>query len=219
MLGPRRLDPTDDERRHLFLGVRVENDERVLHAPVGRVGDVRDARVAVEADVVAPRVARERTQHLLAQRGGVVEELCEAVDRGMRGFDEPRDLRVALRVLRRAFLAPLLDFAQAVMQCVDQRAAPLRIVEQVVLQVRIALHDPDVAQHLVQHPGRPARTTLCTQLIEDLPDRCAEQPDDDFPIRERCVVVGDFAQARGRIGDGLALRLDGIERERQVQQG
>ena len=37
------------------------------------------------------------------------------------------------------------------MQRFDQCRASLRVVEQVVFQVGIATHDPDVAQHFVQH--------------------------------------------------------------------
>jgi hypothetical protein len=52
--------------------------------------------------------------------------------------------------------AALVDFGQAVMQGVDQFLAALRVVQHVVLQVRIAAHHPDIAQHLVQHAGRTA---------------------------------------------------------------
>jgi hypothetical protein len=52
----------------------------------------------------------------------------------------------------------LLDLAQTMSQRVDQHPAPPRVVQQVVLKVRIALHDPDVAQHLEQHArGTPVR--------------------------------------------------------------
>ena len=51
-------------------------------------------------------------------------------------------------------------------QRVDERAAPLRVVEQVVLQIGIALDDPDVAQHLEQHPRRAAGAPLAAQLLE-----------------------------------------------------
>ena len=37
------------------------------------------------------------------------------------------------------------------MQRFDQRGASFRIVEQIVFQVRIAAHNPDIAEHLVQH--------------------------------------------------------------------
>ena len=74
--------------------------------------------------------------------------------------------------------------------------APARVVEQVVLQVRIALHDPDVAEHLVQHARRAAGAALAAQQAEHLPGARAEQADDDLAVGERGVVVGNLAQAR-----------------------
>ena len=51
-------------------------------------------------------------------------------------------------------------FAQAVAECFDQRIAALAVGQQVVFQIRIALHDPDVAEHLVEHPRRTAGDAL-----------------------------------------------------------
>jgi hypothetical protein len=42
------------------------------------------------------------------------------------------------------------------MQRVDQFLTALRVVQQVILQIRIAAHRPDIAQHFVQHARRPA---------------------------------------------------------------
>ena len=74
----------------------------------------------------------------------------------------------------------------------------LRIVEQVVLQIRIAIHHPDIAQNLVQHASRAAGAPLVAQLVQHLPGGLAQQADDDFAIRQRGVVVGNFAQPRFR---------------------
>ena len=49
--------------------------------------------------------------------------------------------------------------------------AALGIVDQVVLQEWIAVDDPDVAEHLVQHAGRAAGAPFAAQLIEQLPGR------------------------------------------------
>jgi hypothetical protein len=73
---------------------------------------------------------------------------------------------------------------------------PLRIVEQVVLQVGIAVDDPDVAQHLEQHPCRAAGAPLAAQFVQQLPHRRAEQAVHDLAIGERRVVVRDLAQPR-----------------------
>ena len=54
-------------------------------------------------------------------------------------------------------------------QRLDQLGAPARVVEQVVLQVGIALDDPDVAEHLVQHARRAAGAALAAQQAEHLP--------------------------------------------------
>jgi len=77
----------------------------------------------------------------------------------------------------------------------DQRVAPLTVGEQVVFQIRVALHHPDVAQHLVKHPRRPPGDALAAQFVEDRPVLRAEQANDDLAVGKRGVVVGDFAQA------------------------
>jgi hypothetical protein len=42
----------------------------------------------------------------------------------------------------------------------NQRFAPLAVVEQVIFEVGVALDDPDVAQHLVEHARRTAGDAL-----------------------------------------------------------
>ena len=98
-------------------------------------------------------------------------------------------------------------FAEPVVQRLDQQLAALRVVEQVVLQVRVALHDPDVAQHLVQHARRAAGLALVAQAVQQLPGARAEQADHDLAVGERGVVVRDLAQAR-RVGRGLGGGAD-----------
>jgi len=91
--------------------------------------------------------------------------------------------------------AALVDFGQAVMQGIDQALAALRIVEQVILQIRIAAHDPDIAQHLVQHAGGTARLAGAAQLVEQAPGVLPQQAYDDLAIGKRRVVIRDFTQA------------------------
>ena len=108
----------------------------------------------------------------------------------------------------RVFRPALLDLVQPVPERGDQQPPALRIVEEVVLQVRIALDDPDVAQHLEQHPGGPAGAPLAAQLLQQPPHRLAEQADHDLAVGERRVVVGDLAQPRGGggvLGSGNAV--------------
>jgi hypothetical protein len=113
---------------------------------------------------------------------------------GLRRFQQLADQAVALAV--RLGLAALLDLGEPVVQGLDQELAALRVVQQVVLQIGIALHDPDVAQHLVKHAGRAAGAALLAQAVQEVPGMRAEHPDHDLAVRERGVVVRDLAQAR-----------------------
>ena len=97
--------------------------------------------------------------------------------------------------------AALVDFREPVLERLDQRGAALGIVEQVVLQVGIAPHHPDVAQHFVQHARGPAGAALAAQVGQHPPRVLAKQAADDFPVGERRVVVGNLAQ-EGRGGRG-----------------
>jgi hypothetical protein len=53
--GQAQFEAALDQAGDLFLGVRGQHHERVFDAPVGGVGHVRDARQAVELDVVLLR--------------------------------------------------------------------------------------------------------------------------------------------------------------------
>src|SRR6218665_2850521 len=101
---------------------------------------------------------------------------------------------VALRIV--GWPAAFFDLAQPVLQRIDQQLAARRVVQQVVLQIGVALHHPDVAQHLVEHAGRAPRAALIAQLVERIPGRRPQQTDHDLPVGERGVVVGNFAQTR-----------------------
>ena len=65
--------------------------------------------------------------------------------------------------------AALLHFCQPVLQGFDQLRTALGIVQQVVLKVWVALHHPDIPQHLIEHAGRPSRAPLTTQLLQHRP--------------------------------------------------
>ena len=199
------LDAVAHDRGDLVLVVGRDHDERVLDPPVGGVGDVRHAREAVELDVVAAGAAREPAHDAPAQCRRVLELGREPLDRRARSLEQERDLRVArleLRAVRRiaqlrgvdgVAVAALVDLAEAVVQRVDQRGAPFRVLEQVVLEVGVPRDDPDVAEHLVEHPRRAAGAALRAQREERLPRFLAEQADDDLAVGERRVVVGDLA--------------------------
>ena len=197
--GQAELDARLHDRLHFILCVRMQHNEGILHAPVGRVGHMRNAREAVEGNVVAARYARELAQYLAPQFCGFVEIAREIVDGLVPGREQPGDFRVdpfGFRIDRLAvFGTALLDLAQPVTQRLDQRVATARIVEHVVLQIRIAIDDPDIAQHFVEHARRTARAAFAAQFVEQLPHRRTQQANDDFAIRERGVVVRDLAQA------------------------
>ncbi len=207
------LDAAAHQRRDLVLGVGIEHDEGVLDAPVRRVGHVRDARQPVEGDVVAPRVTHKRLQYPLAQLGRRREMALEGIDRRTGRLVQPEHRVVALPAL--------VDLVQAVPQRGDQRVASLAIGQEVVFQIRVALHDPDVAQHFVKHPRRPPGDALTAQLVEDRPVFRTEQANDDLAVGKRGVVVGDFAQtgvhgASGACKGGILTDCHAATRRRAV---
>ena len=153
-----------------------------------------------------------------AGAGPTPSRKCAAKDSHRRRCAPPAARRPARRArpsARRA-AAALLDLGQPVVQRLDQLRAALRVVEQVVLQVRVALHHPDVAQHLVQHARRAAGAALLAQLVQHLPGARAEQPDHDLAVGERGVVVGNLAQ-RGRRRRAAAAWPGSRERMRHGQ--
>ena len=123
---------------------------------------------AVELDVVLGRQAAQGFLDLAAQLRGLLERGVEFGHGAARGDDQLAHETVALGVVCGG--AALFDLAQAVLQGLHQQlAAALRVVQQVVLQVGVALHHPDIAQHLVQHAGRAAGAALLAQLVQHLP--------------------------------------------------
>ena len=207
-----KFDTGQHQSLHFLFGVGIQDHEGILDPPVGRIGHVGYARQAVEGDVVAPGDAGQAAQRLFPQLRGLVEIALEVIHRAMGRGEQLRDFS-GNAVLVVAVPAALFDLAQAMAQGFDQRTAAARIVEQVVLQVRIALDHPDIAQHFVEHAGGTSGAALAAQLVEHLPHRRAEQADDDFAVGERSVVVGNFAKpdTGGREwGNGLHCRFDRV---------
>jgi len=174
---------------------------------------VRDPGQAVELDVVLRRDAAQHAARALAQGVHFTEMVSEPLHRGARCGQQLAHVGVARGIggagLRRG-LPAALDLAQPVLQRVDQQRAALGAVEQVVFEVRIALQDPDVAQHLVQHARRAAGAALLAQQVQQLPRAHAQQALHDLPVGERGVVVRNLAQA-GRGVRSLTRRVDGAE--------
>ncbi len=134
-------------------------------------------------------VAGQPLHHPLAQRARVGEPLLEIGHRLLRRDEELRHGLIA-------GAAPL-DFGQPVLQRTDQRLAALRTRKQIVFEIRIAAHHPDVAQHLVQHARRTAGDALAAQHIQHRPHLLAQQADDDLAVGKRSGVVGNFPEAGG----------------------
>jgi hypothetical protein len=108
------------------------------------------------------------------------------------------------------------------MQGIDQQLPTLRVVEQVVLEIGIALHHPDVAEHFVEHACRAAGAPLLAQQIQQLPCARAEQAQHDLAVRERGVVVGDLAQSRRIVRQRISrggTRQDRLDGKRSVHIG
>jgi len=185
--GQPEFDAGTHQSADLFLTVRVEHHEGVFDAPVGGIGDVRDARQAVEGNIVAARMPGQGFSDLAAQRGRSVEMVLESVNRRRRGDDQLLHAFIAL--------ATLLDLAQTMAKRSDERHSPLATGEQIVLQVGIALHHPDIPEHLIEHPRRATGDAFGAQLVEQGPLFRAEQTNDNLAVGKRGVVVGDLAQA------------------------
>ena len=224
--GQAQLDAARHQRGHFGFGVGVEHHERVFDAPVGRIGDMRDPRHAIEADVVGGGDARQPAQRTGTQGGGLRKRALKPLDGGMRQFEQaPHACRTSARCVRvcerglgccgRLAIAATLDFTQTVLQRLDQRSTAAGVVEQVVLQERIALHDPDIAQHFIEHAGRAASAPFGAQFLDDVPGFCAQHTTHDLPVGERGVVVGNFPQP-GRRVSGLAGQ---DQWDRRIHQG
>ena len=165
--GQAQLDTALDQTGHLGFGVGRQNDEWVFDAPVGRVGHMGHARQTVEFDIVLGGVGAQRLLHTAAQLLGLHKRGVEFMHGTMRSIHQLTHQTITHWVF--VGLAALVDLGQTVLQCLDQRLAALGIVDQVVLQIGIALHNPDIPQHLIEHACRSPRATFLTQLVEHIP--------------------------------------------------
>ncbi len=154
------------------------------------------ARERVEPDVVGAREALQNAARPLAQRGEFVKVPVEARYGLARELQQLNDPGVARRIGR---VAPTRHLRKTMVQRLYQQAAALGRIEQIVLQIRVAVDDPDIAKHLIEHARRSAGAPHAAQFVEHLPSRQPQQPDDDFPIRMRGVIVGDLPQSSRRL--------------------
>ena len=195
--GQAQIDATLDQARHLCLGVGREHHKRVFHPPVGGVGDVGHPAQAVKLDVVLRGQPSQQAGGFAAQGSDLDKRGIKCLHCLARSGDQLTHQRITLNIQLRG--ASLLDFPQPVVERIHQQAPSLGVVQHVVLQIGVALDDPDVAQHLVQHPSRAPGAALLAQPVQQLPGALAQQPDHDFPVGKRGVVVGNFADAFGLV--------------------
>jgi len=102
---------------------------------------MRDSRQAVELDVVLEREFAQPARGLTAQLGHILERGGKTADGRACGFEQLAYNGVALAV--RFGCAAFFDLGEAVLQGLDQHPAALGVVQQVVLQIGVALHHPD----------------------------------------------------------------------------
>ena len=148
--------------KDFFFRIRIDDNEGVFHPPVGGVGDVGDAGQPVELHIVAACGAREPCHRAATQCQRVLEFGFETVDRSTRSLQQFRHPLVRT-------VTPCVDAVETVAHAFHQRRTPFAIAEQIVLDVRIALDDPHVAQHFVKHFCRTSGAALRAQFVEQLP--------------------------------------------------
>ncbi len=148
---------------------------------------MRDAGEAAEVDIVLARDLAERAAHPAAQGMAFAKAVGEAVDRVARGLEQACRIPV--------FVETALELLQAVVERLDQGIPAVDVVDQVVLQIRVALDHPHIAQHLEQHACRTPGAARAAQVLDQAPVVFAEIANDDLPVGERRVVVGDLADA------------------------
>ena len=164
---------------------------------------MRNPGQSIKLDIVTGRVALEDPLGLFAQLSHRVELPVKARDRLTRHVEQITHQTVTFGIFLGG--ATALDFGQAVMQRLDQQMATLGVVQQIILQIRVALNHPDVTQNLVEHAGRTAGAALATQFLQQIPGRIAQQAQDDLTVGKRGVVVGDLSQAGTLLGGGHQL--------------
>ena len=124
---------------------------------------MRYAAQAVKLDVVLGSELIQHALGLAAQISHLDKGFSKLVNSSRGGQQQLAYQRISLAVHLR--VAALADFIQPVVQGVHQLLAAFGVVQQVILQIGVALHYPDIAQYLVQHAGRTAGTALLAQRI------------------------------------------------------
>ncbi len=127
---------------------------------------MRDARECIEADIVGAGVPEQQPSCAPALVGDISELPLESRHGLQCGVQQFPDFGMAHLI---GAIAALFDLAQTMMHGRNELAPPLGIVEQIVLQVRVAVDHPHIAQHLVQHARRSAGAPLAAKPIQNRP--------------------------------------------------
>ena len=172
--GELQINQRAHQGRHFGFGVGVDHHKGIFHAPVGGVGDMRHARQAVKHNIVFFGDFAQTLENLLAAGFGFVKAVVKARHRRFSGLHEQSHLFVVV--------APFVDFAQTVTHFFHQRFAAGGVVEQIINQIGVAHHRPNIAQHFKQHARRAAGYALAAQRLQRVPRIIAEQADDDFAV-------------------------------------
>ena len=140
------------------------------------------------------RVPREQPRSALSRSPGRSKSRRSA--RTARRAGSSRRATLGVRTASSALAAPSISrsrWRSAATSAARRRGLSSRSS----CEVGVAPHDPDVAQHLVEHARRAAGAALAAQFVEERPGLVAEQADHDLAIGERGVVVGDLADPVG----------------------
>ena len=192
--GQTEFDTGFDQTRHFGFAIRGEHHKRVFDPPVGGIGHMRHPAHGIELDIVLSGAFTQHFLRFFTQTLDLVKLCGKLRHRHLRGGQQTSDRGIALDIGCALLLASELHVIEPVAQGLDQQAAARRVVQQIVLQIRVALHHPNVAQHLKQHARRAAGASLKPQTLEHGPGLLAEQTDHDLAVGKRGVVVGDFPQ-------------------------
>ena len=107
-----------------------------------------DTCETVEADVVGTSMLLKCAPQSGAHRRQCIEIGLKVLHGLACGSEQYTHALKALGLVR---ITTLIDGTQTMMQRLDEHATALAMLDQIVLQMRIAAHHPDVAQHFIEH--------------------------------------------------------------------
>ena len=146
-----KLDTRGHQWGHFFFGIGVQHHKWIFNAPVRGIGHVGYAGEAIKLDIVAFGMPMQAFEHFLAQRGSAMKTVAKSIYRLARAHHKYTHALVTGTAL--------FHLVNPVLHGFNQHAQALGVIEQIIFKIRVALHGPDIAQHLKQHacrsPGHP----------------------------------------------------------------